>query len=99
MTMADVKEFGKDVKVSVGAIVFGIFFVISLTFSATTIYWRFGVVEAQMNELQVVIEKELNIQSDRIEYVNDRIDRKSGQLEDKIDANKDEHKEFVKVKN
>lgn len=97
--MADVKEFGKDVKVSIGAIVFGIFFIISLTFSATTIYWRFGVVEAEMNELQLVIEKELLIQSDRIEYVNDRIDRKSGQLEDKIDANKEEHKNFTKVGN
>lgn len=97
--MADVKEFGKDVKLSLGAIVFGIFFVISLTFSATTIYWRFGVVEAQMNELHQSVKKELVIQADRIEYINDRIDRKAGQLENKINANKKEHSDFIKVKN
>lgn len=83
--MADVKEFAKDVKLSLGAIVFVGAFLISLTFSATTIYWRFGVVEQQIKEMEVLIEERMKIIENRVEYVDGRIDRKTGQLENKVD--------------
>ena len=83
--MADIKEFEKSIKISLGALVFGIAFIISLTFSATTIYLRFGATESQIRTLENKVEQEILVLEKRIEYVDGRIDKKFKQAEEKIE--------------
>jgi hypothetical protein len=72
------KEFGNYLKISWGMLLLIIFMTISGTFTLTSIYWRFKIVE----EEQKVIQLKMDMHEQRIEYVNERLDRKVKQLKD-----------------
>ncbi len=66
-------EFQDKYKVSLGFMVWFIMGSIMATFSLTMIYNRFLLTEEEMTQ-----------QSDRIEYVNGRVDRKVSDVDEKI---------------
>lgn len=71
--MSGPKEFDKSFNLTYGALFFGVAFIISTTFSATTIYHQFGQTQAEMEVLK-----------SEIDYTNERLDRKVGRVEDEV---------------
>lgn len=66
-------ELENKYSISIGLVLWFLGLAITATFSLTMIYNRFLLVEEQMSD-----------QSERVEYVNDRIDRKVKSVEDQV---------------
>jgi hypothetical protein len=74
------REFERYLKITWGMLISIIFSIAMTTFVLTSIYWRFKIVE----EEQKVMELQMENHEQRLEYVNERIDRKAKQLEEKL---------------
>ena len=72
--MPEVEEFKKVIPLSIGAIVFWTTAIIVGTFYVATVFFQFRGMQGELQNL-----------SDRIEYVDDRVDKKTARVEAKID--------------
>ena len=71
----DFKEWNKELSISVGAILGWTMMIITITFTVTSVWHRFQLTEAEYLQL-----------GQKIEYVDERHDRKHDRLQEQIDA-------------
>lgn len=79
------KDFDKYLKITLGMLIWIIFGVMISTFTVTTIYWRFQLVEEEQKVLELESETADKEQKERMEYINNRIDRKFDQLKKELE--------------
>ena len=84
--MPEIKELNKDSGLSVGAIIAIVWMVAITVFTGTTIYWNFGLVQKDLDAIEVELQTEVRLRKEADVTINGRIDKKTARNSVRLDA-------------
>jgi hypothetical protein len=84
--MPDIKELNKDSGLTVGAIIAIVWMVAITVFTGTTIYWNFGLVQKDLDAIEVELQTEIKLRKEANLSIHGRIDKKTARNATRLDA-------------